>query len=1081
VANQSTLQVLIDIKSQLNGLTEAVTQMRQLKAETEATAAAGAGGFANLFKLGESIDLVRRLNDVVSELPHKLIEWIGEGIRFNAEIEKSRIGIAAMLRQFDPGQFQTFGSALQASGPVLDLLREKSIQLGISFPALAEQYQSTVGAMFAGGVRDIQKQIDLTTLLRQATQSLPFAQNVIQRDIVDILQAAPRAAVTDVGRTLGIDQQSLDRAKEAGQIVPYLTSKLSGFTEASQLAGQTLTSAENRAKTLQQVLAGTFTTELVVAYKNALDDVNAALAKPQTAEDVAALGSFVGAIAHGWLAIGEGIVHATEDLDKYLESLALVKTIQDNPLANAIDEARANQFFDTESKRLLLIRDQIAAANTLKEQDAARVKLNAEVAALFERANVTEGAMHQAAFLLIQDSAILVNNFDRIAGSAEKTRGAMVQTAQEIERITKANTVLGKEEDKTAILAAQNRGDDEGAFLRQKNEATVNLFKELVKAGVDEKAALEAANARGAELTKHFQDQNFSKKESLELEKQSIEVLRLRAAGETSQADELERTIKIQEEFNKLQKDGLTTLAKNIDDLKGAQAGLIEAGNIDLLHRPKVLNADGSISTVRSISTEIDGKQVLIPTVAADGSRILTNEEALRQYLSSGKHLGIFDSVEAADSFAQKLHNQQAALLSGGKAEDGDAEAWRLATQKVDAEIQIKNAKEGTKSAQQALLALEREETLTLQGIRQQQQLINSAPFLTIEEKNARLLVLMRQEITTLNDEVKRGQHLLDGGTLDKATYEQLAQKVQQARFEIELLTQKTQTLNFSGGLRENLTQWVNSFGTAAQQVGQAITGSINTALDATANALTDIIFQTGNWRQTVLNAEKAIIGSLIKIGLQMVVQKLLGSFLTKQNAQEQTQAGAQIAAAHAPAAAATSISSWGSAAVIGGIAAAAAIALIIGLLAGGFEKGGYTGVAGSKTIAGVVHGNEFVQPEPSVRYYGLDVHEAMRQRRIPAAQIQALLGNYRYPVTPRLGSFEVGGAVASLSEASNNNGGPSAAGGGPVTIKGFKTIVLNDVAKLRKEIFDSDEAIVFVIDAIKGDAHLVKGAIAAS
>jgi hypothetical protein len=282
----STLQVLIDIKSKLEGLEQAVAQMRQLKAETEAAAKAGQGGFASLFKIGESIDLTRRLNDLVSELPHKLLEWTLEGIRFNAEIEKSRVGIAAMLRQFDPGQFQTFASAMQASGPVLDLLRAKSIELGVSFPALAEQYQSTVGAMFQGGIRDIQKQIDLTALLRQATRSLPFAQNVIQRDLVDILQAAPRAAVTDVGRTLGIDQQGLDRAKEAGTIAAYLTSKLQGFQQATEFTRQTLSATEERAKTLQQQLAGTFTTDLVVTYKNALDDVNTALAKAETRENV---------------------------------------------------------------------------------------------------------------------------------------------------------------------------------------------------------------------------------------------------------------------------------------------------------------------------------------------------------------------------------------------------------------------------------------------------------------------------------------------------------------------------------------------------------------------------------------------------------------------------------------------------------------------------------------------------------------------------------------------------------------------------------------------------------------------------
>lgn len=94
---------------------------------------------------------------------------------------------------------------------------------------------------------------------------------------------------------------------------------------------------------------------------------------------------------------------------------------------------------------------------------------------------------------------------------------------------------------------------------------------------------------------------------------------------------------------------------------EGRTQGLIEQGNIDLHARPRVENDDGSISTVRSISVNIDGREVLIPTVAEDGSGLLTDDEAIAQYERTGGHLGVFETPDDATQYAQQLHEDQAA------------------------------------------------------------------------------------------------------------------------------------------------------------------------------------------------------------------------------------------------------------------------------------------------------------------------------------------------------------------------------------------------------------------------------------
>lgn len=88
--------------------------------------------------------------------------------------------------------------------------------------------------------------------------------------------------------------------------------------------------------------------------------------------------------------------------------------------------------------------------------------------------------------------------------------------------------------------------------------------------------------------------------------------------------------------------------------------GMLDPGNIDISQRPQVRNADGTISTVRSIGVNIGGKEVLIPTVSEEG-RIMSDDDAVAEYRSTGRHLGVFDTPAHATSYAQALHREQEA------------------------------------------------------------------------------------------------------------------------------------------------------------------------------------------------------------------------------------------------------------------------------------------------------------------------------------------------------------------------------------------------------------------------------------
>lgn len=90
--------------------------------------------------------------------------------------------------------------------------------------------------------------------------------------------------------------------------------------------------------------------------------------------------------------------------------------------------------------------------------------------------------------------------------------------------------------------------------------------------------------------------------------------------------------------------------------------GQYGAGNIDLYDRPQYRNANGSISTVDSTSYNIDGQEVLLPTVwYRNGTpyHSSNDEEILQRYRDTGEYLGKFSTVEEANDYAEKLHLEQ--------------------------------------------------------------------------------------------------------------------------------------------------------------------------------------------------------------------------------------------------------------------------------------------------------------------------------------------------------------------------------------------------------------------------------------
>jgi lambda family phage tail tape measure protein len=214
------------------------------------------------------------------------------------------------------------------------------------------------------------------------------------------------------------------------------------------------------------------------------------------------------------------------------------------------------------------------------------------------------------------------------------------------------------------------------------------------------------------------------------------------------------------------------------------------------------------------------------------------------------------------------------------------------------------------------------------------------------------------------------------------------------------------------------LNLWVDSFGSTAHQVATTITGTLGTAISGIAQGITGLITDTTTWGQAMLSIVSSIIEQFIQLGIQMVVNSVIGRSQQAASTASIVAGNQAIAASAAPAAAGTSIATFGSSAVIGAAAAALAIGTIIGLLVGGFEEGGLIpGAASSRDnrIASVATG-EYVNRSSAVSYYGPGFFDALNSMSIPRSRAMELLGGISVPRYQGTYSFATGGLATPVA-----------------------------------------------------------------
>jgi hypothetical protein len=186
-------------------------------------------------------------------------------------------------------------------------------------------------------------------------------------------------------------------------------------------------------------------------------------------------------------------------------------------------------------------------------------------------------------------------------------------------------------------------------------------------------------------------------------------------------------------------------------------------------------------------------------------------------------------------------------------------------------------------------------------------------------------------------------------------------------------------------------------------QVAQ-IFGPGGTLVKGIGDAVAQAIVFGDSFSEAIGNVARQIltqlISALVQIGLNMLLQATIGKALMASSVAASVAAATATAAAWAPAAALASLATLGTnaapaaAALVGTTALSKGLAVLSAIVPG-FEEGGWTGGVGRSTIAGVVHGQEFVAHAEATRRWRPELEAMNRGDYRPSSGVNVSIANY--------------------------------------------------------------------------------------
>lgn len=803
---------------------------------------------------------------------------------------------------------------------------------------LVQGFLATVASAQAVGV-SVEENIELVGKFANALANA----NIDASQLSQELRAIFTGNITpdaQLAVTLGIDNANFRAAKEAGTVYEFLNEKLGSLGESGDSAAVRMSTLNSAIdKLLGQITEPVFA-QWMTGIGNMTDSVN----NPELLGSLQAIGLMLGELTEAGFDLTQWAVENADALIFLAQAAA----------------ALGSAFVAIKVRQLL-----IGIGASTRAWWAGRMAIEAQTGAVARNtAELSRNAMVRKAGL------------GAVAGGVFSAAGiAALVVGQQIIKAIETSTLARLEAENKISEAIRQRNSDRIEAVQgvrsQEQVATLRAEFEAERTRLQDEldAKVESTN-RGRRARAQVGASNFP-----ELAQQVgnlgwlIQFLderddRVNDIIEANNAEDarnvlLDRQAKLYEEAS-----------KRAEDLGAKVLALREAYAMGALDDPgKLAFLQGKVEAINAALAEQISGYADLPDQA---KRTAVIEDARLQ--AEAQRIPLLEAIKT--------------LMVAINKESGDA----LET----AEKDLTAAREKAQAIRDGLAALQ------LSAAQAQRDNVGQNPFLTTAQKRDESAPLLEAENQLLIENIRLLNERLESGDLDSEGIIDANERLLDLYRDQNDLQREMALNSFGGEFRAELTTWLDSFGSNAEQVAGILTKTVGAAIAGISQQTARALLITGDWGAAWDNVKLAVAQTFVEMVVRYAATRAAMFIVSKTFGLTEAALGfstaAALTAAWTPAAIAASIATLGGASATGTAAYLTSLAVGTGAsqAAGkipGFAQGGiFQGRGGPTDDANLIRisDGEGIVQQRAIDHYGADFFNAFNNMSLGSAPVSA-------------------------------------------------------------------------------------------